>query len=256
MHRLRGEYVEAEAAYRAAGEFGRDPQPGLALLRLAQGKADAAKASIRRVGAEQQTPGDRCRTLAAAAEVALAHDDLEAARVAADELDAVATAIDAPMLTADAHRVRGAVLLAAGDAAGADASLRSSLRIWLDLGAPYEAARARALLAHASRALGDDDAARLEVDIARAVFEELGAAPDLAGLDVAPQPPAGAIAGLTDRELEVLRLVTTGRTNHEIALELVVSDHTVRRHLQNIFAKIGVSSRAAATAYAFEHGIV
>ena len=256
MHRLRGEYVEAEAAYRAAGEFGRDPQPGLALLRLAQGNADAARASIRRIDAEQQTPGDRCRTLAAAAEVALAHDDGETARAAADELDAVATAVDAPMLAADARRVRGAVLLADGDAAGATAALRGSLRIWLELGAPYEAARVRVLLARASRALGDDDSARLELDVARATFEKLGAAPDLADLDAEPHIPAAAIAGLTDRELEVLRLVTTGRTNHEIALELVVSDHTVRRHLQNIFAKIGVSSRAAATAFAFEHGIV
>jgi DNA-binding CsgD family transcriptional regulator len=257
MHRLRGEYAEAEAAYRAAGEFGRDPQPGLALLRLAQGNTDAALASIRRVGAEQQAPGDRCRTLAAAAEVALARDDRETARAAADELDAIATAVDAPMLAADAQRVRGAVLLADGDATGATAALRGSLRIWLELGAPYEAARVRVLLARASHVLGDDDSARLELDVARATFQELGAAPDLAGLDRESSAAAsGATAGLTLRELEVLRLVTTGRTNHEIALELVVSDHTVRRHLQNIFAKIGVSSRAAATAFAFEHGIV
>jgi DNA-binding NarL/FixJ family response regulator len=257
MHRLRGEYAEAEAAYRAAGEFGRDPQPGLALLRLAQGNTDAAQASIRRVGAEQQAPGDRCRTLAAAAEVALADDDRETARAAADELDAIATAVDAPMLAADAKRVRGAVLLADGDATGATGALRGSLRIWLELGAPYEAARVRVLLARASHVLGDDDSARLELDVARATFQELGAAPDLAGLDREPSAAAPrATAGLTPRELEVLRLVTTGRTNHEIALELVVSDHTIRRHLQNIFAKIGVSSRAAATAFAFEHGIV
>jgi len=148
------------------------------------------------------------------------------------------------------------VLLAEGDAAGATTLLRSSLRTWLELGAPYEAARVRVLLARASRALGDDDAARLELDVARAVLEELGAAPDLAGLDADAGASPRPTGGLTAREVEVLRLVTTGLTNHQIALELVVSDHTVRRHLQNIYAKIGVSTRAAATAYAFEHGIV
>jgi DNA-binding CsgD family transcriptional regulator len=255
MHRLRGEHAAADAAYRAAAEFGRDPQPGLALLRLAQGDVTAARASIRRIAGESRPPGDRCRILVASAEIALALDDHDTARSVADELDAVASTLGAPMLTAEAMRVRGAVQLVTGDVTGAAASLRSSLRLWLELGAPYEAARVRVLLGRAAQALGDGDSARLELDVARACFEALGATPDLAGFGD-HRPTATAAAGLTRRELEVLRLVTTGRTNHDIATELLISDHTVRRHLQNIFHKIGVSTRAAATAYAFEHGLV
>ena len=157
------------------------------------------------------------------------------------------------MLAAIAAHVRGAVTLASGDAAAALGHLRQALELWQELDAPYEAARARALIGAACRAVGDDDGAELELAAARAVFEQLSAAPDLARLS-SEEPPAAH--GLTGRELEVLRLVAAGKTNREIASELVLSEHTVARHVQNIFAKLRVSSRTAATAFAFEHQLV
>ena len=257
MHRLRGEYDEADAAYRGASRFGREPHPGFALLRLAQGDVAAAVASIRRVAEEARDPSGRSTLLAAYVEIMLSAGDGDAARAAADELAAIAARLDAPLLRALANQARGAVLLAGGDPRGALDALRAAWSTWQDVGAPYESARVRAFIGVACRILGDDDAAEMELDAARAVFESLGAAPDLARLapfaDPTPAPGAG---GLTARETEVLSLVATGRTNHEIAEVLVVSDHTVRRHLQNIFAKIAVSSRSAATAYAFTHGLV
>lgn len=120
---------------------------------------------------------------------------------------------------------------------------------------PYEEARARLQVGLACRALGDTDAADLEIGAARTTFERLAARPDLARLDrltAEGRPDAGV---LTAREREVLRLVATGRTNRDIASVLVISEHTVGRHLQNIFAKLGLSSRAAATAYAYEHDL-
>ena len=258
MHRLRGETDAAETAYRGASKFGREPQPGLALLRLAQGDITSARASIQRVVAETQAPTRRCRVLAAFAAISLAAGDLDAATKAADELSATASASAPPLLVALAAQTEGAVVLARGDARGALRSLRNALTIWQELGAPYESARARALIGTACRQLGDEDAARLEFDESRVAFEALGAAPDVVAVDAL----ANAVAtggprpgGLTTREVEVLKLVARGLSNHDVAVELVISDHTVRRHLQNIFAKTGVSSRAAATAYAFEHGL-
>ncbi len=157
------------------------------------------------------------------------------------------------MLQALAAHAGGAVELAEGDARAALASLREACRLWQELEAPYEVARTRTLLARACRALGDEEAAALELDAARRTFEELGAAPDLERLE-APGGQADA-HGLSERELEVLRLVAAGRSNREIAAQLVISEHTVARHLQNIFAKLGLSSRTAAAAFAFEHGL-
>jgi len=256
MRRLRGEYDEADAAYRGASRFGREPQPGLALLRLAQGDSPAALAAMRRVAGEARDPSGRSRVLAAYVEIALAAGEGDEARVAADELTAIAARLGATLLQALADQARGAVLLAGGDARGALEALRAACSTWAEVGAPYESARVRALIGAACRALGDDDAAEMELDAARAVFEALGAAPDLARLATPAASPAARPSGLTAREAQVLALVASGNTNHQIAVVLVVSDHTVRRHLQNIFAKIGVSSRAGATAYAFTHGLV
>lgn len=256
LHRLRGEFAEAEQAYREAGRYGREPQPGLALLRLAQGRVDTAYASIRRVLDETHGDTERWQLLAAYVDIALAADDLAAASTAADELAQVARALATPLLHATEHFARGAVLLAERDHAAAGTALRGSLAIWHELEAPYHAARARALLGVACRHLGDPDSADLELEAAAAVFEHLGAKPDLQRLDVlrpAGRTPPG---GLTAREAEVLVLAAAGRTNREIAAELVLSEHTVRRHLQNIFTKLGVSSRAAATAYAFQHDLI
>jgi ATP/maltotriose-dependent transcriptional regulator MalT len=251
--RLRGEFAAAEEAYRDASRNGWEPQPGLAQLRLAQGKRDTALAAIRRACMEVSEPLRRAALLPAQVEIALAAGEVEEARTASLELRAVAERYDSPMLEAIVAHAQGAVALAEGDAQSALASLRRAQNIWLELDAPYEVARSRELIAHACSALGDQEATALELDAVRELFERLGAAPDLAR--VAPAD-AGESYGLSDRELEVLRHVASGKSNREIAAALVISEHTVARHLQNIYGKLDVSSRAAATAFAFEHDLV
>ena len=185
----------------------------------------------------------------------LATGDVDEARSACLELEAVASDYESEMLRALHAQARGAVALAAGDAAGALVSLRQASQAWHELEAPYEAARARVLVGQACRVLGDEDAFALELDSARSAFQELGAAPDVVSVDEL----AGLVGdkhGLTARELEVLRLVASGKSNKEIAAALVISEHTVARHVQNIFTKLGVPSRTAAGAYAFEHDLV
>ena len=257
IHRLRGESSEAEEAYRCVSSYGREPQPGLALLRLAQGRADAACASLRRVLGAATTPLARARFLPALVEVALAVGDTGQARAAADELGQIAGRFATEVLDAIAAHARGAVLLAVGEAQAAVEPLRRSFEIWRRIGAPYLAARIRVLLGTASGELGDVDGRRLELDAARQVFRELGAVTDLARLDALERPASGEpTCGLTPRELEVIRLVAGGGTNKAIARELGVSERTVDWHVSNIFAKLDVSSRAAATAFAYEHELV
>jgi DNA-binding NarL/FixJ family response regulator len=255
VHRLRGEFAQAEEAYRQASQWGRTPQPGLALLRLALGRPSAAVSALARALAETQERIPRSRLLPAQVEVALAVADVETARSAADELNAMAESLDVPLLHALAATATGAVVLADGDPARALGLLRKALGIWHALEAPYEAARARTLIAAACSQLGDEDGATLEIDAAVRVFRSLGAAPDLERY-AAHGPTGPGPAGLTQREIEVLKLVVAGKTNHAIAQELFLSDHTVRRHLQNVFAKLGVSSRAAATAFALQNDLI
>ncbi len=254
VHRLRGAFAAAEQAYREASRCGREPQPGLALLRLAQGNGDAAAAAIRRALDEAHERPQRARLLPAYVEITLGVGDEAAARAASDELDGIAEGHGGGMLDATAAYARGAVELAVGDARAAGVALRRAARNWQQLGAPYEAARARALIGAACRALGDDEAAAFELEAARGVFAGLHAAPELARVEalIGPDSPEET-GGLTPRELQVLRLVATGKSNREIARDLVVSEHTVARHVQNIFAKLGVSSRTAASAFAFAH---
>ena len=258
LHRLRGELDEAEAAYRAASERGHVPQPGLALLRLAQGRVEAAAGAIRHAVSEAGDDRlDRSKLLAAHVEIMLAAGDVSAARQGAEELAVVAQALGAPLLEATAAQAEGAVLLAEGDARAALTALRRAWTRWWELAAAYETARVRVLIGQACERLGDEDGAELEWDGARRTFEELGARPDLARLtELLPQTPPESPGGLSAREVEVLTLVAAGKTNREIAAELVISEHTVRRHLQNIFTKLDLSSRAAATAYAYEHDLV
>jgi len=256
LHRLRGELAAADEAYREANRWGHEPQPGLALLRLAQGEVRAACATIRRVLDEAGTPAGRSPLLAACAELMLAAGDVAAARGAADELRRLAAAWRSPFLDAQAAHVTGAVLLAEGDPRAALGELRHAWVGWRDLDAPYEAARVRVLIGRACRELGDDDGASMELDAARSAFERLGAALDMARVDeLSGTAPTAARCGLTPRELEVLGLVATGRTNRAIASELVISERTVATHVSSILAKLGVSSRAGATAYAYEHGL-
>jgi DNA-binding CsgD family transcriptional regulator len=257
IHRLRGELARAEEAYRAASQSGHESQPGLALLRLAQGDGEAAAAAIRRVLDEARDPPTRCRLLPAHVEIMIPVRDVPAARAGAEELGRIADDIDAPLIRATAAHALGAVLLAEGDGRSSLAALREAWTAWQRIEAPYEAACARVLIGLACRSLGDMDTAQMELDTARWMFQELGARPDVARVnaltrvDAAPRP-----AGLSAREIEVLRLVASGRTNRDIARALVISDHTVRRHLQNIFNKIGVSSRAAATAFAHRRALI
>jgi DNA-binding CsgD family transcriptional regulator len=256
LHRLRGEFGQAEDGYRQAAESGRQPQPGLAQLRLAQGRVDAAVAAIRTAldGALDRVA--RSRMLAPYVEIVLAAGDVQAARAAADELAEIASGFDAAFLRAVAAHWRGAVLLAEGDARAALAVLRRAWTAWRELEAPYEAARARVLAGLACRQLGDGDTAEMELDAAFRVFQELGAAPDLSRLaKISQTAEAGAAGGLTAREVQVLALAAAGKSNRAIATELFLSEKTVERHLSNIFTKLGVGSRTAAAAYAFEHGI-
>ena len=257
LHRLRGEFMQAEEAYRQANQVGREPQPGLALLRLAQGQLDTANTAIRRVLDEAQDPVARSRVLAPYVEIVLACGDVGAARAAADELASITADRNAPYLRALSAHVAGSVLLAEDNVHGALAALRQAWAGWRELDVVYEAARVRVLIGLACRSLRDEDGAEMELDAARTVFQQLGAAPDLTrveGLSRLTTPPTAG--GLTAREVEVLRLVAAGKTNRQIAAELVVSEKTAATHVSNIFNKLGLSSRAAATAYAYEHRLL
>jgi DNA-binding CsgD family transcriptional regulator len=257
VHRLRGEFSAAEEAYREASRCGCEPQPGLALLRLAQGNGDAASAAIRRVVGETTEPLKRARLLPAYVEIMLAMGETEEARSACRELEEVLTQYNSGMLRAMVAHAEGAVALTQGDTRAALPVLRHAWQVWQELEVPYEVARVRVLLGQACRAVGDDDTATLELVAARGVFEQLGATPDLAKVDSLARDALSVDAhGLTPRELQVLRLVAAGETNKAIAAELFLSDRTVDRHVSNIFTKLGVSSRAAATAYAYERQLV
>jgi ATP/maltotriose-dependent transcriptional regulator MalT len=255
--RLRGDLEGAESAYRAASRAGWEPQPGLAQLRLAQGRIDAAVAAVRRATAESADPLRRAVLLPAYVEIMLAAGETDAARGACEELESVAERYSSAMLAAIAAFERGAVELAGGNAAGALEFLRRALDAWRTLEAPYEVARARVLIAQACRALDDAEACRLELEAALADFVRLGARPDVVRVErlLGGRGHDGG-HGLSPRELEVLRLLAAGKSNREIAGALVISEHTVARHVQNIFGKLRISSRAAATAFAFEHDLV
>ena len=257
VYRLQGEFAAAEAAYKNSRRGGWEPQPGLSLLRLAQGDDESAAAAIRRLVAETSEPSKRAELLPVYVEIMLAVGDADEARSACRELQQIAQRWEGAMMAAMAAHARGAVDLAEGDAAAALVALRHAWQGWRKLEAPYEAARARVLMGLACAALEDDDTSALELEAAREVFAELGAAPDLARVDSLTRSAGHReTGGLTTRELEVLRLVAAGKSNRQIASALVISEHTVARHLQNIFAKLTVSSRTAASAFAFEHDLL
>jgi ATP/maltotriose-dependent transcriptional regulator MalT len=257
IQRLRGRFAEAEAAYQQAGQWQSSPGPGLARLRLAQGQKDAANTAIRRMAGEDRETGARARILDAYVEIVLAVNDVAAARTASDELAEIAGQHGIAFLRALSCRATGAVLLAEGDPRSALIELRQSWSIWCELQAPYEAARVRLLIAQACRGLGDEANALLGLTAARQTFMELGAAVDLAQAEALLSKDGKRSAGpLSGRELEILRLVATGLTNRRIAERLHISDKTVARHVSNIFTKLDLSSRSAATAYAYDHKLV
>jgi len=256
LHRIRGDFEAAEAEYRAAHAHGREPHPGLALIWSAKGRTDDAAKAIRRLLGERQDTRRRVQVLDASVEILLAAGDVESASAAAEELTQFASRVGAPYLMASAARGRGAVSLATGDARAALIDLEQALDGWRALGAPFEAARTRVMIALAHRALGDESSASLELDAARRSFAELGASWDLARTAALSSQTRDASHQLTDREVEVLSLVAAGKTNRSIATSLGISEKTVARHVSNIFTKLGLPNRAAATAYAYEHKLV
>jgi DNA-binding CsgD family transcriptional regulator/tetratricopeptide (TPR) repeat protein len=257
VYRLLGDFEAAEEAYRAASRFGREPQPGLAALRLAQGNRDAAAAAIRRALSETTQRLKRAALLPAQVEIMLAVGDAEEARGACRELEEISGHYESGMLVAMVAQARGEVDLAEGNARAALPALRRAWQVWQELEIPYEVARVRMLLGLACRALGDDDTAAMELEASRGTFAQLEAAPDLTRVELLTlRAPSVDAHGLTPRELQVLRLVAVGDTNKAIAAGLVLSERTVDRHVSNIFTKLGVSSRAAATAYAYQHHLI
>jgi DNA-binding CsgD family transcriptional regulator len=255
--RLAGDVEGADAAYREASRHGFEPMPGLALLDLARGAPAAAAVGIDRSLREAAQPFQRPGRLAAAVDIHIAVDDLDAARAAADELRAIAAGSRSEVLGAMAEQAVGSALLAAGSADEAIPHLRAAGVVWQRLKMPYEGARAAALLGRACAALGDHTSADVSFDHARDVFRSLGAVHDLGRLPATPTGGEPSTSNpLSSREREVLALVARGKTNPDIAAALDISRHTVGRHLENIFAKLDVNSRAAATAYAYEHGLV
>lgn len=257
IHRLRGESRRAEEAYRSASALGYEPQPGLALLRMAQGRTDAAAATIRRVVSTVTDRLQRTKLLPAHIEIMLATGDIREARSACHELEQLAETIDADALRAMAGHSGGAVELAEGHARAALSSLRRAFEGWQQIEAPYAVACVRMLMGVACRSLGDEETARLEFGAARTAFQQLGAAPDLARLDTFENREASTHrAPLTNRELQVLRLVAAGKTNRAIATELSLSERTIDRHVANILTKLDVPSRAGAAACAYRYNLL
>jgi len=255
IRRRRGDYAGAEQAFRRSHELGHDPQPGLALIRLATGDAQGAASQLRlSLKSASQAPVSRARLLAALIQADLELADTAAAAQSVAELGQLAKASESRLLWALLATWHGALLLAKGDADGALPLLREACAACQHLNLPYEAAQVRMILGKAAREEGDEETARLEFDAARAGFERLGARPDAERAARAAGVAANPM-GLSDREVEVLRLVAGGLSNRDIATNLVISEHTVRRHLSNIFRKIGVTSRSAATAFVFEHDL-
>ena len=257
IHRLRGELDNAERGYRDASRLGLEPQPGLALLRLAQGRAPQAAATLRRVLQETAEPLARARLLPAAVEILIAAGAQDEAQEAASELQDIAARYATPVLGAIAAQARAEIALARADAIAALADLRAALSTWRRSHAPYIEARLRVRIGQACRMLGDEEGARLEFEGARVGFQELGAAPDRAhAAALAGGPRNAARDTLTPRELEVLGLIAAGQTNKRIAIRLGLSEKTVDRHVSNIFDKLEVSTRAAATALAIQRGLL
>ncbi len=258
LHRLAGRTDAAEAAFRQAAGLGREVQPGLGRLRWNTRQASAARSGVARALAAGPLPGIRADLLAAQADFEAAGGDLEIARRASDELRGLAEAFGTVYLAALADRADGTVLLAAGEPERALPLLRRAWLGWRALEDPYNAALTRILLGSAARAMSDEEAAELEFDAARTALSGLGAIPDLARLErvAASGPPAATSAGLSRRELDVIRLIAAGASNRDIAIRLFLSERTVARHVSNILAKLGLGNRSSATAYAFEHGLV
>jgi DNA-binding CsgD family transcriptional regulator len=257
INRVRGDFARAEAAYTRANERGRRPQPGLSLLRLAQGQTETAAAAIRSLLADVRSRPSRARALTAAVEILIAARDTGGARAAAAELADIARASGAPLLSAASAHATGSVYLAEGNTEAASAALRQAWDAWRDLEMPFEEAHTCLLMAAVCERRADADGRRLELDRARQLFERLGAESEAAHTSAPPERGTRRPAGtLSEREMQVLRLLASGKTNREIGEALFISEKTVARHVSNIFDKLDVSTRAAATACAYQRNLV
>ncbi len=257
LYRLQGDFKKAEQAYSEGNKYGKNPQPGLALLRLAQGQVERAKSSINNTFASAKKIKNKSDMLFAFIEIMLAAEDVGTARSSLNELKKIVKDHEAPLLNAVALQAEGAILLAEEDPKSALEKLRNARKTWDELKAPYEAAKTRELIAKASHAMGDKDTAELEYEAAKWTFQQLKATPDLTRIDkyfnLKTSPTTG---GLTDREKQVIQLIADGKSNKTIAEELFISERTVERHVSNIFGKLDVSSRSAATAYAYKNQLL
>lgn len=257
LHRLLGDFERAEDRYREAAKWGRKPQPGLALLRLVQGQADAAETSIRNTLKETNNTKARAELLPAVVTIMIIIKRTEEARMAAEELCKIANTFDVPYLHNMSSYTLGTVLFAEGDFRQALEHLQMASKGWDTLYLPYESARTKELIGLVYQELGDKDGTNMELVAAKWVFEQLEAKPDLERVNrLINKEQDHEIHGLTLRELQVLRRVASGKTNKSVAGELFISERTVDRHMSNIFNKLGVSSRVAATAFAIKHNII
>jgi DNA-binding CsgD family transcriptional regulator len=256
LHRLRGSVADADEAFKQAEEKGRRPEPGRALLRLAQGRPDAAAIAIKHALNETADDVTRARLLVAAVEIFAAVNDSSACRNALNQLTLFASSFDSHWLNASVAQATGMMSLAEGDPNAGASSLRSALADWQRLDAPYQAARTRVLLARTATLLGDSETAAAQLEMARRAFIDLGAVAEASRVVGTIDPQGKDVHGLTVREVEVLRLLARGLTNRAIATNLTISEKTVANHVGNILGKLGVSSRSAATAFAYESGLV
>ena len=249
--RLLDDLDAAEAAYARANDLGHQPQPGLSLLHLVRGDVAGADAMIRRALAEAEGPVFRSWLVPAAVDIALAAGNADAARDAVDELRVIAGELKSTMLKAHAALGSGAVLLHGDDPTAALVELRRALTTFTELDAREEGARTRLVIAQACRELGDTATADLESSAAKAALAMCREPEGRDGVDSAALP-----GGLTQREVDVLLLLARGNTNRAIGQELFISEKTVASHVSHIFTKLGVTSRSAATAYAYDNGLV
>jgi DNA-binding CsgD family transcriptional regulator len=252
--RLIGNFDEAEDCYHEAAKRGRKPQPGLALVRLAQGQKDTAETSIKNTLQETPDPRKRAELLPAVVHILIAANQTDAAQSAAEELCGIASDFNVPYLLAICADSQGAVLLATGEMQSALERLQKAMKFWNTLNLPYESACTKELKGLVYRELKDKDNSAAELAAAKWAFERLGAVPDLERVNrLLNSELDGETFGLTVRELQIIRLVAAGKTNEAIATELFISERTVDRHVSNIFNKLGVSSRVEATAFALTH---
>jgi ATP/maltotriose-dependent transcriptional regulator MalT len=253
LNRLMGDFKEAEDDYHEAAKLSRKPQPGLALLRLAQGRDDAAETSIRNTLRETKVLKKRIELLPEVVRIMIAVKQIKEAREACNELFDIATKLDTPYLNGMSSYCQGAVFLAEGKIQHALEHLQNAIKVWNTLHLPYETARTTELKGLVYRELNDKDNADAELAAAKWIFEQLTAVPDLERINqLLIKKQDHEMHGLSLRELQVLRLVTSGKSNKSIGGELFISERTVDRHVSNIFNKFGVSSRVEAAAFALK----